>query len=104
MGKLKIKDIEGELSDIHQFFSSENCDLSSYLGAEKKQNKIPILWIGTIVVVFFVLCCCIWNNVFNYSWNKVATLGVFILSFLIVGLFYYNFKNAGLLLFHLLPV
>jgi hypothetical protein len=96
MGRLKIKDIEGDESDVSNFFQKNGCDLAKYLGAESPQLKIPNKWIGIMTCIFFVLAACIWVDIFNMIWTKIAVLGLFLLCSLIVLAVHYNFKNWSL--------
>lgn len=96
MGRLKIKDIEGDESDVSNLFQKNGCDLAKYLGAESSQLKIPNKWIGIMGFVFFVLASCIWVDIFNIIWTKISILGLFLLCSLIVLAVHYNFKNWSL--------
>lgn len=96
MGQLRIKDIEGEAHDIQKLFHEGEYDLSSYIGAGRKWKRISNFWIWGASFVFFILSSCIWINLFDNAWHKVATLGAFLLGFLITGMVQYNFRNRML--------
>jgi|GEM_PF-2100354 len=96
MGRLKIKDIEGDAPDVSNLFQIGRCDLASYLGAEEPPKKISNLWIWMIAGLFFILASCVWVDIFNEVWTKVAILGLFALCFLLLLMVHYNFKNWSL--------
>lgn len=93
MAKLKIKDIEGDPKDIHELFQSGGCDLPSYIGAGAKNKMLSAWWIVGVTLLFFILACCIWTELFNLIWTKVSILGLFLSCFLIIILVQYNYRN-----------
>jgi|SoiMetStandDraft_2_1073263.scaffolds.fasta_scaffold981125_1 hypothetical protein len=96
MGRLKIKDIEGEASDVNNLFQSGVCNWASYLGVEPPQKTFPTIWIWIMAIIFFVLASCVWIGVFNVACMKVAVLGLFLLCFSILWAVHYNHKNWSL--------
>lgn len=96
MGNLKVKDIEGDPLDIHKLFQEGNCDFPSYIGAETRRKRVSNLWIVVLTLGLFILASCIYTDIFNSTWNKVAVLGVFFLGPLVVLIIYYNFKSIPL--------
>lgn len=96
MAKLKIKDLEGTPKDIDELFQKHNCDLSSYIGAEKlvpKSNKIW-LWLGG--VFHFVLACLLWLDIFPMPVNKILLLGLIVSAIILVFCVYLQFRNLQL--------
>ncbi len=65
MGRIKIKDMEGNEADLRKLFQKSGCSLA----------------------------CCIWNSIFSLGWQKVAILGLFLLTFIIILLVHFNFRN-----------
>jgi hypothetical protein len=92
MGRIKIKDMEGEEADLLTLFKKSGCSLASYLQIDDRK-KIPIAWLWITLAAFFILACCVWNSVFIPEWEKVAILGLFLLSFLLILLIHFNFRN-----------
>lgn len=94
MGKVKLKDIEGNPKDIQFLLKENDVSLWFYLAAEPFRKQVNSKWIFTIVIILFVLSCCIWIEVFNSVWMKVSTLAVFFLSFLILLITYSNYRST----------
>jgi len=92
MGHVKIKDMEGDETDLRNLFQKSGCSLASYLKIDERE-KISAHWLWILLCVLFAVACCVWNNVFSPGWHKVAILGLFLLSFLLVLLVHFNFRN-----------
>lgn len=56
MGRLKIKDIEGETEELTKFFADSNCSLEEYLNPNKTP-KINVAVLIVTVVVYAILAC-----------------------------------------------
>jgi hypothetical protein len=96
MGKIKIKDIEGDAQDIKALLKDLNCDMATYLGATVPPKRIPLLWLYLSVPLFIILATSEWIGVFNPILSKVSIIGLFFLYSCIVLIFHYNFKNWSL--------
>ena len=59
----------------------------------KEREKVPASWLWTLLFVHFVLACCVWNNVFGPALHKDAILALFLLSFLLIILVQFNWRN-----------
>jgi hypothetical protein len=92
MGRIKIKDMEGDEADLLTLFQKSGCSLAGYLKIDD-QKKIPVTWLWITLAAFFILACCVWNSVFSPEWERVAILGLFLLSFLLILLIHFNFRN-----------
>ena len=92
MGRIKIKDMEGDEADLRKLFQKSGCSLASYLKIEDRK-KIPVEWIWISAGILFILACCVWNTVFSPGWQKVAILGLFLLTFLLILLVHFNFRS-----------
>lgn len=98
MAKLKIKDLEGTLKDINELFQEHNCDLSSYIGAEKSVPKgIPLLLIVSILF-HFVVACILWAAEISETLYKILFLGLIFSAITIIFCVYLKFKNPTLTL------
>ena len=96
MGKIKVKDIEGDPKDIQLLFQEGDCNLAGYLGAEAVRKKIKDKWILLLISILFILSCCIWNDAFNAVWTKVTILATFFLSFFILLIVHSNFRSKAI--------
>lgn len=93
MGQLKIKDIEGDARDVGKLLRDI---LPGYLGVKVPTKKIPSLLIGMTACLFFILASCVWIDIFNVVWTKVAILGLFSLYFLLLLMMHNNYKSWSL--------
>lgn len=96
MGKIKVKDIEGDPKDIRLLFQEGDCNLAGYLGAEATLKKIKEKWIWLLISILFILSCCIWNDAFNAVWTKVTILAAFFLSFFILLIVHSNYRSKAI--------
>lgn len=92
MGHVRIKDMEGDEADLRNLFRETGCSMASYLKIDDRK-KISATWLWILLFVLFALACCVWNNVFGPGWNRVAIMGLFLLSFLLALLVHFNFQN-----------
>ena len=97
MGKIKIKDIEGDAQEINHLLKENGFDLPSYLGARKTTGKVKTPVLFSLVSVFFVLNCCVWNKVLPGPWSNVAIQACFFVGFIIVAVCSYNYRSKTLL-------
>ncbi|WP_212005546.1 hypothetical protein [Chitinophaga sp. HK235] len=95
MAKLKVKDIEGEATDIDFLFKNSNCDLASYLGASPA-TKVKGRWLWITVVLFILLACCASLNLFSGYYKQTSTIGLFFLWSLIIFFIHYNHRKWSL--------
>ena len=96
MAKMKIKDIEGNLKDIDELLQKHNCDLSSYIGAQKSVPKSIKTWLWIAGVLHFVLACMLLLDIFLTPINKVLMLGLIVSAIIIVFCVYLEFRNLQL--------
>lgn len=96
MGKIKIKDIEGDQEDIQALFREGDCNLSSYIGAEAFRKKVPDKWTFLITTILFVLSCSVWTDAFNPVWTKVAQMAILFLGVFMVWIVHSNYRSPTL--------
>jgi apolipoprotein N-acyltransferase len=96
MAKLKIKEMEGTLKDIDELFQKHNCDLSSYIGAEKSVPKSIKVWLWFCSVLHFVLASLLWLDIFILPVNKILLLGLIVSAIILIFCVYLQFKNLKL--------
>lgn len=96
MGKIKVKEIEGDPKDIQLLFKEGNCNLPSYLGAEVARKSVPDKWVLLLIIVLFILLSCIWIEIFNEIWTKISILGAFFLSFFILSIIQSNYRSKAI--------
>jgi D-alanyl-lipoteichoic acid acyltransferase DltB (MBOAT superfamily) len=96
MGKIKVKDIEGDPKDIQFLFQEGDFNLAGYLGAEAARKKVKDKWILMLISTLFILSCCIWNDAFNSVWTKVTILAAFFLSFFILLIVHSNYRSKAI--------
>lgn len=91
--KIKIKDIEGDSEEVIRLFSSSDCSLSEYLNANKP-IKIPLIAIGILVVVVFIINCVLWILPMEYeATRKILILASFLLGGIGTIMAHMNWKN-----------
>ena len=91
--KIKIKDIEGDSEEVIRLFSSSDCSLSEYLNANKP-IKIPLIAIGILVVVFFIINCVLWILPMEYeATRKILILASFLLGGIGTIMVHMNWKK-----------
>lgn len=91
--KIKIKDIEGDSEEVIRLFSSSDCSLSEYLNANKP-IKIPLIAIGILVVVFFIINYVLWILPMEYeATRKILILASFLLGGIGTIMVHMNWKN-----------
>jgi hypothetical protein len=95
MGRIKIKDMEGREEDLRNLFQKSGHSMADYLKMEKR-GKVSAFWLWMLVVTFFALACCVWNDIFTLSWQKVAILGLCLLPFILIFLLHFNYRNWSL--------
>ena len=61
-----------------------------------KRKKVSAIWLWMLVFAFFALACCVWNDIFTPSWQKVAILGLCLLPFVLIFLLHFNYRNWSL--------
>ncbi|WP_131537425.1 hypothetical protein [Pedobacter nototheniae] len=96
MGVIKIKEIEGEITDVQSLFKDGNCNLSSYIGAEAAGKKVNSYWLVSIVAIFFVLCCIIWTDLLGPNWSKVAILGAIFSACIVLFIVHSNYRSKSI--------
>lgn len=104
MAKLKIKDLEGDPKDIDKLFQKHNCDLSSYIGAEKSVSKNIKIWLVSVCILHFILACLLWLDIFTIPIYKILFLSLIFSSIIIVICVYLQFKNVHLAGFSFLGI
>ncbi len=56
MGRIKVKDIEGDAAELTKFFADANCSLDDYINPNKSP-KINVVTLVVAVVVYVFLAC-----------------------------------------------
>ncbi|MBR5327101.1 MAG: hypothetical protein IKV31_01030 [Paludibacteraceae bacterium] len=94
MGRLKIKDIEGETEELTKFFADSNCSLEEYLNPNKTPKiNVAVLIVTMVVYVIFacVLFCLPKEHIIM---TKVLTIICFMLAGLSVIFTHLYWRNT----------
>jgi hypothetical protein len=92
-GKIKIRDIEGDVQQISDLCRNSGFDLNSYLNNKPRKEIISKVWLGILISIFFVLACTVWIGAFNPELTKIAVLALFLILGAVVFIFYHNHEN-----------
>ncbi len=93
MSKIKIKDIEGDATEIKNLFKDMGCDLSSYIEAAPLKKTVPQYWLWLSCIIFFINACSIWSGINNHFILKICTLSHFLLLGVILIIIHYNHEK-----------
>jgi len=96
MAKIKLGgfEIEGETADIKDIFKDNNFDLNKYLNTNLPHNTFHVMWLIGSVLLFFVLCCCQYVDLFeNKNLKYILILSLFLSLGVFTILLHLKFNN-----------
>jgi hypothetical protein len=93
---IRIRDIEGDAAQITNLCNNLGFDLNAYLNIKPTKPKISIWILGIVILLFIVTCCILWIIPINPALYKVLLIVTALFIGAIVFILHHNYDNWGL--------